>query len=86
MVIIHPYRVASLILAYDDVGESFVDCNVMLPTLIFPGLEFWIVGDLIMKSRPKNLFAISIIVTLQVAIRNEYRDRLLVCREILGDI
>jgi hypothetical protein len=86
MIIIHPYSISSFILAYNDIRKSFVDCNVMIPTLVFPRLEFRIVGDLVMKCRPKYLLAISVIVTLQIGIRDEYRNRLFLGGEIFGYI
>ena len=86
MIIIHPYRIASLVLTYDCVCKGLIDFNVMLPTLVLPRLESRVVGDLIVKSRPKNLFTISIIVTLQIGIRNKDWDRFLLRREVLGYI
>jgi hypothetical protein len=74
MIIVHPYSISSLILTHNDIGKSFVDCDVMFPAFVLPRLELWIVRDLVMKCRPKDLLAISIVVTLHIGIRDEDWD------------
>ena len=74
MIIVDPYSVSSLILTHNDIRERYVDCDVMFPALVLPRLELGIIRDLVMKCRPKDLLAISIVVTLHIGIRNEDWD------------
>jgi hypothetical protein len=86
MIIVYPYQVSSLILTHDSIGERFVYCNIMLPALILPCFEFWIVRNLIMESRPDNLLAISIVMALEICIGDKYWNRLLFGAKGLGDL
>ena len=64
MVIVDPNGITPFILADNNICEGLVDGNVMLPTILFPLLEFWIIRDLVVKCRPDDLLAIAIVMTL----------------------
>jgi len=68
MVIVDPNSITSFVLTYNDIRKSLVDSNIVLPTILLPLFEFWIIRDLIMKCRPNDLFAIAIVMTLQIGI------------------
>jgi hypothetical protein len=76
MVIIYPDCIASLVLTYNCFCEGSVDCDIVIPTVILPHFVFGIIGNLVVECRPDNLFAISIVMTFQVGIRDEYWNRL----------
>jgi hypothetical protein len=86
MVIVDPDGVASLVLTYDDIGKGPIDSDIMFPTFLLPYFVLWIIRDLIMKCRPDDLFAVSVIVTFQVGIRDEDRNRSFLNCEEFGDI
>ena len=72
MVIIYPDSIASFVLTDDDIGERPVDCNIMLPAVLFPNFELGIIGNLVMERRPDNLLTIAIVMTFKIGVRNEY--------------
>ena len=74
MIIVYPDGIASFVLTYDDIGKCSVDGNIMLPAFLFPNLEFRIIRNLVMKSRPDDLFAITIVMTFEIGIRDVYED------------
>ena len=86
MVIIDPDGITSFVLTYDDIGECSIDGNIMLPAFLFPYFVFWVIGDLIMKCWPDDLFAVSVIMTFQIGIRDENGQRSFLTAEVFGDI
>jgi len=86
MVIVDPNCVSSFVLTYNHFCESSVDGDVVFPTTVLPVFEFWIIGDLIMKGGPDDLFAVSIVVTLEIGIGYEHGDRSFVRVEMVGDV
>jgi len=71
VVIVYPYGVASFVLADYYVGERLIHGNIVLPALLLPDCILRIIRDLVMKSWPKDLLAISIIMTFVVGIGYE---------------
>jgi hypothetical protein len=76
MVIIYPDCIASFVLTYYGFCKSSVDSNVMFPAVLFPYLILGIIRDLVMECWPDDLFAIPVIMTFQIGVRDEYGDRL----------
>jgi hypothetical protein len=85
MIIVYPYRVSCLVLTYNGVSKRPVDSNIMLPAVLLPNFEFGIIWNLIMKCWPNDLFAISVVMALEIGIRDKYRVRSLVLNEIICD-
>jgi hypothetical protein len=86
MVIIHPYRIASLILGDNDVGECLIDGHVFVPTVFLPDRVFRLVGNLIMERRPKNLLAIMVVMAFNICISAKHRYRPFMKREMRLDL
>jgi hypothetical protein len=85
MIIVNPYGVTSLVLTHDSICNSSVDGNVMLPAIRLPYFVFRIVRNLIMKSWPNDLLAISIVMALKIRIRYKYRNGPIVLGKIVCD-
>lgn len=81
VIIVYPDCIASFILAYDDFCKGTVDRDIMFPTILLPNLEFRIIGDLIVKYWPENLLAITVIMTFEIGVGDEHRNRMFPCIE-----
>jgi hypothetical protein len=75
MIVVYPDCITPFVLAYDDVGKRTIYCDVMLPAILLPNLEFRIDRDLIVECWPENLLAIAIIMALEIGVGNEYGNR-----------
>ena len=86
MIIVDPDCISSFVLTYNHFCEGSVDGDVVFPTTVLPVFEFWIVGDLIMKGGPDDLFAVSIVVPFEIGIGYEDGNRSFVRVEMVADV
>jgi hypothetical protein len=86
MVIVNPDCISPFILTYNDFCKGSVDGDVVFPATFLPVFELWIVGDLVMERGPDDLFAVSIVVTFEIGIGYEHRNRSFVRVEMVGDV
>ena len=86
MVIVDPDYISSFVLTNNRLCESSIDSDVVFPTILLPDLEFWVVRDLIMEGRPDDLFAVAVVMTFEIGIGYEHRNRSFLNGEIVGDV
>ena len=79
MVIVDPYHVSPFPVFGNLASKSLVDPDVISPGMVLQCLALRVVGHLIMKDEPQDLFTEAPIVSFEVLVRAEYGQCIVVC-------